>query len=189
MRLSLPDRLPSLFSTLLFFSSMLKTEAPRSIRCIIRPSLTLPQKLPADGNIIPQVVYSLQRRPIRRRIVLERQIEEAALKGWPALHQRTLDGWLLRSSNGYTKIASSVTPLWPLRSRDRSSAETERLRHTVDHGHVRLGVPAWCSLCSSTGHGGKPCSTADVRETRFSTVLSLLVPYAQIAASHLIENL
>lgn len=45
--------------------------------------------------------------------MLERRIEEAALNSWPALRQLLFEGWVIRLSNGYTKRANSVTPVYP----------------------------------------------------------------------------
>jgi ribosomal protein S18 acetylase RimI-like enzyme len=42
-----------------------------------------------------------------------REIEEAALAAWPGLRQVTMDGWLLRAAEGYTRRANSVQPLGP----------------------------------------------------------------------------
>ena len=39
-------------------------------------------------------------------------LEEAALNGLPALRTQYFDGWILRLSNGYSRRANSVTPLY-----------------------------------------------------------------------------
>jgi N-acetylglutamate synthase len=41
---------------------------------------------------------------------LASRMEEACLKGWPALEELAFDGWLLRLSDGYTRRSNSVQP-------------------------------------------------------------------------------
>jgi ribosomal protein S18 acetylase RimI-like enzyme len=42
-------------------------------------------------------------------------IEELSLNAWAALQTLLYDGWVIRFSNGYTKRANSVNPLYPSR--------------------------------------------------------------------------
>jgi hypothetical protein len=39
-------------------------------------------------------------------------IEELSMNAWPSIQTVLLDGWILRMSNGYTKRANSVNPLY-----------------------------------------------------------------------------
>lgn len=41
-----------------------------------------------------------------------RQIEELSINAWPSLQTLVYDGWLIRFSNGFTKRANSVNPIY-----------------------------------------------------------------------------
>lgn len=42
-----------------------------------------------------------------------RSLEELSMNAWPSLETIHYDGWVIRLSNGYTKRANSVYPLYP----------------------------------------------------------------------------
>ncbi len=42
-----------------------------------------------------------------------KHIEEISLNAWPSLQQILYDGWVLRFSNGYTRRANSINPVYP----------------------------------------------------------------------------
>lgn len=50
-----------------------------------------------------------------------REIEEAALRAWPAAQQLLFDGWVVRLSDGYTKRANSATLLYPVAGSESDS--------------------------------------------------------------------
>jgi len=41
------------------------------------------------------------------------KIEELSMNAWPSLQTNLYDGWVLRFSNGYTKRANSINPIYP----------------------------------------------------------------------------
>lgn len=71
-----------------------------------------------------------------------RRIEEASLNAWPALHQLLYDGWIIRLSNGYTKRANSVTPLYP------SALEVEENIAYCERLYRQQGLPPIFRLTS-----------------------------------------
>ncbi|MEA3309760.1 MAG: hypothetical protein U9Q70_09655 [Chloroflexota bacterium] len=66
---------------------------------------------------------------------LERRIEEVSLNSWPALQQILFDGWVLRFSEGYTKRANSVNPLFA------SSLDVEVKIDTCERLYAERGLP------------------------------------------------
>jgi GNAT superfamily N-acetyltransferase len=74
--------------------------------------------------------------------MLTQRIEEAALNAWPALQQMLYDGWIVRFSQGYTKRANSVTPLYT------STRDTERNITACERLYARQGLPPIFRLTS-----------------------------------------
>lgn len=66
---------------------------------------------------------------------LERRIEKVSLNSWPALQQILFDGWVLRFSEGYTKRANSVNPLFA------SSLDVEVKIDTCERLYAERGLP------------------------------------------------
>ncbi len=66
---------------------------------------------------------------------LKRRIEEVALNSWPALQQILFDGWVLRFSEGYTKRANSVNPLFA------SSLDVDAKIDTCERLYAERGLP------------------------------------------------
>ena len=40
------------------------------------------------------------------------EIELMMMRSWPALEEKTYDGWIMRFSEGYTKRANSINPMY-----------------------------------------------------------------------------
>ena len=66
---------------------------------------------------------------------LKRRIEEVALNSWPALQQILFDGWVLRFSEGYTKRANSVNPLFA------SSLDVDEKVDICERLYAERGLP------------------------------------------------
>ena len=77
-----------------------------------------------------------------------REIERAAVRGWPALQMASLDGWLLRSSSGGSVRANSVSAL------DYSGSDLDAsLAQVIAFYHARNALPRFTIADVSVPHG------------------------------------
>lgn len=81
-------------------------------------------------------------------MLLKRRIEEVSLNSWPALQQILFDGWILRFSEGYTKRANSVNPLFA------SSMDVGEKVDTCERLYVERGLPPVFRLTSFSSPAG-----------------------------------
>jgi N-acetylglutamate synthase len=78
---------------------------------------------------------------------LAHRVEDACLKGWPALLEIWLDGWLLRFAEGHTRRANSVNPLRP---------STRDLREKIadcEAAYRAQGLPVIFRISALAEHG------------------------------------
>lgn len=71
---------------------------------------------------------------------LLREIEHAAVRGWPALESRPLDGWLWRHTSGGSIRANTVAAL------DYKSADVEQAIDTVERWYQARGAAVAFSI-------------------------------------------
>ncbi len=65
-----------------------------------------------------------------------RTIEELSMNAWPALRTLHYDGWVLRFTEGYTKRANSVYPLYS------SEIDVDEKIEFCESFYQDLGLPA-----------------------------------------------
>jgi ribosomal protein S18 acetylase RimI-like enzyme len=73
-----------------------------------------------------------------------RTIEELSMNAWPALRSLICDGWVLRFSDGYTRRANSVHPLYP------SSGDLAAKIAQVERLYQEQGLPAVFKLTAQS---------------------------------------
>jgi GNAT superfamily N-acetyltransferase len=69
-----------------------------------------------------------------------RTLEELSLNAWPALHTLFLGGWVVRLSDGYTRRANSVNPIYPV------TGDREGLIAACEGVYNRAGLPTYFKL-------------------------------------------
>jgi N-acetylglutamate synthase len=84
---------------------------------------------------------------MERAAALALRVEEACLKGWPALHEVWLDGWLLRFAEGHTRRANSVNPL------RRGSRERREKIAECEAAYRAQGLPVIFRISALAEHG------------------------------------
>ncbi|MEM7129479.1 MAG: GNAT family N-acetyltransferase [Chloroflexota bacterium] len=98
-------------------------------------------------------------------------LEETSLNAWPALNTLVYDGWILRMSNGYTKRANSVTPLY----RGHNSL-TEKINHCIRLYH-RCHLPPIFRVPSFVSDAALlDKQLADKGYTRFDETIVMTMP-------------
>lgn len=100
--------------------------------------------------------------------MLARRIEEVSLNSWPALRQILYDGWIVRFSEGYTKRANSVNPLFD------SSIDVDEKVDVCEELYAARGLPTVFRLT----HFSSPPEIDRVLEGRnYQVVAPTLVLY------------
>ncbi len=66
---------------------------------------------------------------------MSQMIEELSMNAWPSLQTRLYDGWILRFSEGYTKRANSINPIY------RSHIDIEEKIDSCERIYRRRGLP------------------------------------------------
>lgn len=78
---------------------------------------------------------------------LAHRVEEACLKGWPALQEIMLDGWLLRFAEGHTRRAHSINPRW------QGSRDLRQKTADCEAAYRARGLPAIFRISGLAEHG------------------------------------
>lgn len=110
------------------------------------------------------------------RALLARRIEESALNAWPGLQQMVFDGWILRFSQGHTKRANSVNPLY------ESYLDLESKIAECERQYAAHGLPAIFRLPSITA---PPALDGLLAELGYRQVSYTLVQHLDLAAASL----
>ena len=77
-----------------------------------------------------------------------RNLEELSLNAWPSLQTMVYDGWILRFSNGYTKRANSVNPLYS------SSIDINKKIQLCEDVYQKQDLPTVFKITSAVFPGG-----------------------------------
>ena len=128
--------------------------------------------LAIDGAALPQSPVSLPLPVLSPPLDVDalRTLEECAFNAWPAQRIATVNGWVLRLSEGYTKRANSANALCPTGSFKQTRALAESF-------YARHDQPAIFRLSPLAG-GEADAALADAGYQRTGETLVLCVPLA-----------